>query len=240
VRDELFALGGLFALGVAYKLVVLNTAFVDDSQAAFPLITALPGWFDTFAVGMAIAVLSVWVTEGDGRSAAIAFVERRPWLPWAVAAAAFAVLGALELPERPMVLVEHELKALIAAGIVLPAVFGDPSRGWVRRVLAWPPLLWIGLVSYGFFLWHLAVIEEVDGAWGSDIGEIGVTVVSFVVTCAIAAVSWYGLERPIMRWGRRLTGPTAQTRTLADDMRWSRPRPERPSERSSRRQAPPA
>jgi peptidoglycan/LPS O-acetylase OafA/YrhL len=43
------------------------------------------------------------------------------------------------------------------------------------------------------------------------------TLIALVASLAIAALSWYVIERPSLRLARRLTGPTAQTRTLADD-----------------------
>ena len=37
------------------------------------------------------------------------------------------------------------------------------------------------------------------------------------IACVLRIASWYAVERPSLRLARRLTGPTAQTRTLADD-----------------------
>jgi peptidoglycan/LPS O-acetylase OafA/YrhL len=115
-------------------------------------------------------------------------------------------------------MIEYELKTIVAVGLVMPAVFGDPTRGWVRRVLAFPPLLWVGLVSYGFFLWHLAVIDKLqDGGVDDTLGVPLFTLIALAGSLGIAAISWYVIERPSLRLARRLTGPTAQTRTLADD-----------------------
>ena len=47
----------------------------------------------------------------------------------------------------------------LAALLVLPAVFGERAEWVPRRVLAAAPTAWLGLVSYGLFLWHLAVAE---------------------------------------------------------------------------------
>ena len=172
------------------------------------------------AVGMAIAVVSVWAHERRGRHPVIEQIDRRPWTAWGVALGAFALLGVTdELGDRSaQLLVEHGLKALVAAGLVLPAVFGDPARGWVRRILGAPPLLWIGLVSYGFYLWHVAVIDKLARAGlRGEVGWLGLSAAALAGSLAIAAVSWYLLERPILRLGRRLAGPTAQTRTLEED-----------------------
>jgi peptidoglycan/LPS O-acetylase OafA/YrhL len=55
---ELPALGVLFAISVLYKVVVLNVALGEHVGAVDPWIIALPSYWDTFAVGMALAVIS--------------------------------------------------------------------------------------------------------------------------------------------------------------------------------------
>ena len=55
--------------------------------------------------------------------------------------------------------------------LLLPAVFGDQTRGWVRKLLANRYLLWLGMTSYAFYLWHLVILNrfieyDVPGALG--------------------------------------------------------------------------
>ena len=217
---ELWPLIALAAFGIVWKIVVLATVFQSGNKNAFTGLVVLPAWMETFAAGMALAVLSVWRTDRDYHPRWLRAVEERPWLPWLVALLAFAAVGPHGWQGGPesQVMIEYELKTIVAVGLVMPAVFGDPTRGWVRRVLAFPPLLWVGLVSYGFFLWHLAVIDKLqDGGVDDTLGVPLFTLVALAASLGIAAVSWYVIERPSLRLARRLTGPTAQTRTLADD-----------------------
>ena len=44
--------------------------------------------------------------------------------------------------------------------LLLPAVFGPQDRGLVRRFLRWQPMVYLGLISYGIYLWHQAWIER--------------------------------------------------------------------------------
>jgi peptidoglycan/LPS O-acetylase OafA/YrhL len=198
LRGEAVLLGGLVALSLAWRLVVLATTEAGDG-AYNPLIAALPTQLDTFAGGMALAVVTA-AGEG-GRLGAL--VARAPWLPWLVAAAAYSVLSLRRPGELEFVLVGHELQVVVALGLLAPAVLGTGGGGAVRRLLAWRPLAWVGLVSYGLYLWHLDVLREV-----AELGlPRGIALPAGVaLSLAIAAASWYGLERYALRLGRRAAG----------------------------------
>ena len=88
-------------------------------------------------------------------------------------------------------------------GLLAPAVLGVRGGGRVRRLLAWRPLAWVGLVSYGVYLWHLDVLRELD-----DAGLPGAAVVSLglVGRSPSARRRWYGVERHAIRRGRRVSG----------------------------------
>jgi peptidoglycan/LPS O-acetylase OafA/YrhL len=95
------------------------------------------------------------------------------------------------------------LFALAVAGVIASAVLPGPSP--VRRLLALAPLVWVGRISYGVYLWHwpvqLAMTSQrvgVDGV-ALDLLRVGTTL-------AIATLSFYALEMPIRRGvlGRRL------------------------------------
>jgi len=80
--------------------------------------------------------------------------------------------------------------------------------GPVRRGLAWRPLAWLGVISYGVYLWHwpLLVWLGVPQATGSNRIRLGLAAV--VLTTTIAAASYYLVERPI-RTGRTRGGHVA-------------------------------
>jgi peptidoglycan/LPS O-acetylase OafA/YrhL len=87
------------------------------------------------------------------------------------------------------------LSALSAAGIIIAAV--TVPRGPVAEVLSIRPLVFLGTISYGAYLWHYPVYIFLDaertglrGGW--------LLALRFVVTFAVAAVSYYAVERPIM------------------------------------------
>jgi peptidoglycan/LPS O-acetylase OafA/YrhL len=205
LRVELLAAAGLFGVGLAYKLFLLEVSSLYDNSM-LPWHLALPEYLDYFAIGMALAALSA----ADVRGKALDLIDRRPWVPWLGAAVLFLVVskgigltGSLrDHVSDVQYLARHYLYGAIALGILLPAVFGDPERGLIRRLLGWPPLLWIGLVSYGAFLYHFALLGQLkDWGFGSVAADVSPYLwfpVALAGALAIAAVSWYCFERPVL------------------------------------------
>jgi peptidoglycan/LPS O-acetylase OafA/YrhL len=171
-----------------------------------------PDWFGWsvlgtitwFALGMGLAVVSVTVTgtpaqarlQRHGRSGG-------GWACWAVAIAAYVAL-ALWLAPTPFLLgtgrqfVVTLVFGLIALLALMPAVFGEPRTG-PQRVLMWRPIAWLGLISYGIFLWHYAAILELSSR-APFRGSFGLLLLATAAsTILIAALSYYLLERPAMR-----------------------------------------
>jgi peptidoglycan/LPS O-acetylase OafA/YrhL len=179
---------------------------------------------------MALAVASVHAAgrERSSPAAPIRFVTERSGVCWigallcllGVAAvlhpgSLFAIVRSLSTPQPvSRTLGAIVLSAALMALLVGPAVFGDDAGGVPRAILRVAPLAWIGLVSYGIYLWHLPIAELVAlnsdpqhfSASGLDLlGSVhgGATIVLLVSTllasCAVAALSYYGLELPFLR-----------------------------------------
>jgi peptidoglycan/LPS O-acetylase OafA/YrhL len=102
------------------------------------------------------------------------------------------------------------LSGLSAAAIVIGAVC--VPAGPIARVLSLKPLVWLGLVSYGAYLWHYPVFIYLDQTRTGTSG-FPLLVIRFGVTFAIAAASYYLVERPVIYgtfWrSLRAIGPAA-------------------------------
>lgn len=87
--------------------------------------------------------------------------------------------------------------ALAAVLVVAPVAL--EQDGPVARVLAWRPLVWLGAISYGVYLWHWPVFLALNG---ERTGWSGWSLFALrcAATLAIAAGSWWLLEQPIRRW----------------------------------------
>jgi len=68
------------------------------------------------------------------------------------------------------------------------------------RALSVPPLVWLGGISYGLYLWHIPVILVAERAL-RDHGRALVVLIATVVSLALAQLSAVALERPIRRRG---------------------------------------
>jgi len=214
LRSELAGLAVLFVMGSAWTAVaaaqthLTGAVFVDVTEIK-PWLYVLPSFLDHFALGMGLAVLSVATAGRPDAPRAVRLVERVPWLPWLAAAVSFFLLahvvGWFHADFAWSYSVIHLLQGLFALSLLLPAVFSGDGRRWVRTVLSNRALTWVGLVSYSLYLWHAAVIARLARAGGLDsLGDLGFSGVALVVSLAIAGVSFYAIERPALRLGRRL------------------------------------
>lgn len=200
LRVELAGLALLAVAGFAFNgLALANDAVEDFSR--FPLHLTLPCYLTVFAVGMCFAVLSVWYEERE-LPRWLRAVDARPGVAWGVALLAFLAVSAGigidgsdgEQVSDAQYLGRVALYTVVAAGIVVPAVFGDQARGLVRRFLANRLLLWIGLVSYSLFLWHWAWVIQLN-RWDAPAG----VPLAIAGSLVLAAAGYYLVERPAMR-----------------------------------------
>jgi peptidoglycan/LPS O-acetylase OafA/YrhL len=219
VRAELLVLAGLFVASGCYRAVV---TFEDyDPQRAGQLQNWLPGWIDAFAIGMALAVVSAWY--GRRRARAPFGLGRRgaPALCWALAAAFFVTISLWIGRPYPGPnffthfedLGIHYFYLAVAFFFLLPGIFGRPSAGRIRRLLQTRAVVALGLVSYGLYLWNESVIEKFVQWTGrahpnrfpdtTPLWEM--LAVVFVVTLAIATVSYVVVERPVLRLKNRVS-----------------------------------
>jgi peptidoglycan/LPS O-acetylase OafA/YrhL len=88
---------------------------------------------------------------------------------------------------------------------LLPVVFAVPGESIVARLLGSRVLRYLGLVSYGIYLYHLAFVTKIQQWLGTRVHG-GFTlhfalylVLAFVGATAAASISYYVVERPALR-----------------------------------------
>jgi len=209
ISGELWALAALFAASFLWQLLI-SPLFVPGDRGYLIAQISLPAFADQFALGMAMAVVSVAIHGGSKRPRALHLVEKNPWI-WVLAAAGlYALLGlkigsiGLGASWSDAGLFRHVVKGLIGVCVLAPAVFGASLGGAVRAALGWRPLMLLGLVSYSFYLYHLAFILKLNEVtWLHQIGWGAVATAAFVCSVAAAAISYRLIEAPGIALGRR-------------------------------------
>jgi peptidoglycan/LPS O-acetylase OafA/YrhL len=195
-------------------LSLLSLAARATLSASHPhLGYTLLGTFDWFAAGMVVALTSAVVAHTGATPRLVRAVADRPTLCWVGA------LGALTAGAEYWRLTGrydpysggplHLIWLAAALFLLLPAAFSSP-RGLPRRVLGHPLVAWLGIVSYGIYLWHLPLIPQLAHLLGNPRGAAGTLLLGVAAAaCAVAcaAASYYLVEKPLLRFkdgfGRR-------------------------------------
>lgn len=92
--------------------------------------------------------------------------------------------------------------ALATAAVLLHITTNQESR--FARVLSIRPLVWLGTVSYGVYLWHWPVFGFMT-AGRTGLAGLGLLVARLGMTVALTVASYYAVEVPIrrgLRWPR--------------------------------------
>lgn len=210
--SQLAVVGAIGLLALVLRGAVCHSLVMPVPGPGVVLETALPGALDWFAIGIALAVIAAtWETHPD-RFGAVGWLSSNGALCWALAAACYTIgawsqHGDLFLPLYGVA--THIALGLASALLVLPAI-SQRTRTVPARFLTAPLLAWMGTISYGIYLWHDPLLRVLHGSStpsANQSGGIAQTVGLFLATAvgavALAAVSWYMVERPAQRWGAR-------------------------------------
>lgn len=213
----LLVLAPLIPFSFAYR----HIALLERSPAGLPRV------IDLFAVGMLLAV--VLELPAARRASSWAWVLG----PAGVVAFFLAFEFKHSGPETNDTGMVFTLLASVGFALILGRVLLAGDRPTlIGRVLSWRPVVWLGTVSYGIYLWHWPVIYIVGGkgwhhgGWPLFAGRLALVL---AVTLAAAATSWYVLERRLLALKDGFRPPNARdpTRlvpfeprpTFADDAR---------------------
>ena len=96
----------------------------------------------------------------------------------------------------------HLLTGLVAAFFVAPAAFPNPNgRGLPSRILSLRWVAWLGLISYGIYLWHNGLLDlmmqhDAIPTWKPYMSG---TLILLAITIPVSAISYYLIEQPFLK-----------------------------------------
>lgn len=143
------------------------------------------------------------------------WVSRRLGLRAGDAAAAFGVIGLAGLWLVADRVGNGHLFSVQLVGCAVSSaalIFGleRASGCGIARVLSSKPLAGLGLISYGFYLYHAVVLHLVAVHVGD--GRLVNSCLALVITIGVAIISYVAIEKPFLRIKGRLAGPPLANR----------------------------
>jgi peptidoglycan/LPS O-acetylase OafA/YrhL len=186
---ELFLLGAMALVSIILRALV--HAFVHNLYAVDPL----PTTFAWFCGGMGLAVLSV---EPE-LPRPLGSLVRHPWRSWLLAMMIYAAtLTTTQNTEQAGIPI-FVAYGFVALFILAPLVF-SPELFWAGRLALARPVAWLGLVSYGIYLYHYPLLAQIHPHTGSiELNFLILAVVGIAVAVTCGALSYYIVERPALR-----------------------------------------
>lgn len=210
------ALVGLLSLRAPRRAILAVVALLAAGSAALKIAMwhAPTSWVrlyhgsdthaDTLLVGCGLGLLLVWrmlpATRGFRVGVRVAS---------ALALAGFAALCLTTAVHSESLYRQGGLSlAALAVGVMLLQVITAPARA-ITALLEWRPLVGMGRISYGLYLWH-HTIAWIPNPWiFGTIPPLPLFVLRFALSFAAALASYFAIERPMLRLKRRFAARSA-------------------------------
>lgn len=180
----------LLALGLAYNWTIaghgLGLTFSKTLAAMLPY----------FALGM-LAALGLQGRTIDMRAKRILIAAGVSLIAADAVVKAAAPANGIDVGETFVIL--RDLGSALGFALVVAALASAPRS----RILGSRPFAAMGTISYGFYLWHVPVLLVLRGYGLLPLDPVAGTLVALGPALAVSALSWFALERPVLRWSAR-------------------------------------
>lgn len=176
--------------------IVFNYLLAGEQYEPVGWSKSLLAMLPYFALGMLVAVLL------ERRQSALA--ATRLWISLGVLLVAADVAmqiggnAAIRIGDLDLVRVIRDLPAAAGFSLIVAAAATRPTRP-----LEWRPLVWVGAVSYGLYLWHVPVLLVLRANGLMPITPWGAWLVGLPISLLLGWLSLRLIEKPAMAWSRR-------------------------------------
>ena len=196
----------LIAVGVLYNWAIagqgLSMTFSKQLAAMLPY----------FALGMLAALVA------HGRT--IDMRAKRLLVAAGVALVVADAFAKAAAPARGMDLtmlfsIMRDVPSAIGFALIVGAMAIAPRSALVGGSI----LAALGTISYGFYLWHVPVFMVLRGYGLLPLDPVLGPAAALAPSLALSALSWFALERPVLRWSAQREGRAARLRRRRVDGR---------------------
>ncbi|WP_441958103.1 DUF459 domain-containing protein [Mycolicibacterium houstonense] len=197
VRAAVFVIAVLGVTASAVAAIVLSGDSAQLNRVYFGTDTRA----QALLVGAAAAALLVRDWSTLTVSGTLIRARWRRWIAWMLPVVGVAVLAvAAHLATGSADQFRHGLLLVVAVGAVLVvAPVALDQDGYVARALAWYPLVTLGVISYGVYLWHWPIFLILNGE-RTGLSGWSLLALRCAVTIAVSWVSWWAIEQPVRHW----------------------------------------
>jgi peptidoglycan/LPS O-acetylase OafA/YrhL len=199
--------------------IVFKTVFVPPLFSELLVLRAPLNSLDALGAGMLLGF-----TIYTGNKLSVRF--RTLFIAGLIASIVFYSMVTLKIISQPDIgLGWFAIQNLTVVWIATSLVFAaETMQLWPLKLLAWRPLVYLGKISYGIYLYHFMLIPyypAIARFFGYQIKSPRESMWSFLFSSAVAicvaAISWHVIESPILSLKDRFSArPTA---TFANNLR---------------------
>lgn len=203
-RRALWLMAGAIVCTFAYRYGMFLAIADDSVSEKVRLLEQLPGRLDQFMVG---AITAVWVANRAGLGRRLSFLQTRALTLFGLGV--FVVMFVLMYYNQMQYFDGHPLLFSFHLGIsvgiaaLILALCSDQNRD--LRVLASAPMVFLGTISYSFYLWHQLIIQWLmKQAWVDHWSPYPLPALLLVgggLTIVVAWLSWRFVEAPALSLG---------------------------------------
>ncbi|WKG02455.1 acyltransferase family protein [Mycolicibacterium sp. HK-90] len=197
VRLVVFVLATLGLVGSAVLAIVMSGDAGELNRVYFGTDTRA----QALLIGAAAAALLVRDWSALTMSGTLIRARWRRWVAWTLPVIGVALLAAAaHLATGSAEQFRHGVLLVVAVGAVLVvAPVALDQDGYVARALAWYPLVTLGVISYGVYLWHWPIFLILNGE-RTGLSGWSLLALRCAVTIAVSWVSWWAIEQPVRHW----------------------------------------
>jgi peptidoglycan/LPS O-acetylase OafA/YrhL len=101
--------------------------------------------------------------------------------------------------------------ALISLGVAIVIIDMVLFPSTLSRFLEFSPLVWVGRISYGLYLWHFPIFETYRQLLAQRVSTVVYVALCFVTVLLAATASYFIVEKPFLNLRRRYPSRSADS-----------------------------